>query len=271
MIAEVVIVDNGSREPIVQVVRGVQALGRAVRLIREDAGGKSIGLNTGMRRSSGRVVLFSDDDVRFPGDWLERMAEPILQGTVDVVPGAVRIAPHLLRPWMTPMHRSWLASTEEIDFATAAGLVGANMAIARKAVEAVGGFDPDLGPGALGYMDDTLLGTHLKAAGYQFSRQAGSTVEHHFTADRLSRAAMLRAASAHGRTLAHVAWHYNGWRLPLLRLRRLKQAIAVKAHAWQGARPPDHATDCELNDEKGRAFFQQFAIERRRLRKVSQT
>ena len=42
--------------------------------------GKSRGINMAIRRSRGGAVMFTDDDVRFPADWIERMCRPILQG-----------------------------------------------------------------------------------------------------------------------------------------------------------------------------------------------
>jgi hypothetical protein len=62
------------------------------------------------------------------------------------VVGEVRLAPHLLRRWMEPMHRAMLAEVRPND--ERHGLVGANMAVSRECFDRVEGFDPALGPGA---------------------------------------------------------------------------------------------------------------------------
>ena len=94
------------------------------------SGGQAAARNVGLAASTGRAILFTDDDVRVPSGYLLGMAEPILAGQADVICGGVRLAPHLLRSWMTPMHRSWLASTESVRPAEG-GVVGANFAFGR--------------------------------------------------------------------------------------------------------------------------------------------
>ena len=37
--------------------------------------------------------------------------EPIRAGAAHAVAGGVKMAPHLERPWMEPVHRYWLAET----------------------------------------------------------------------------------------------------------------------------------------------------------------
>jgi len=50
-------------------------------------------------------LLFSDDAVRFPPDWIVPRIAPIVAGRADAVAGGVRLAPPLLRPWMGSTRR----------------------------------------------------------------------------------------------------------------------------------------------------------------------
>ena len=57
------------------------------RWLREPRSGKSRALNRGLREAKGEVLLFTDDDLRFPRQWIEPMMAPILAGEADAVAG----------------------------------------------------------------------------------------------------------------------------------------------------------------------------------------
>jgi GT2 family glycosyltransferase len=156
------------------------------------------------------VLAFIDDDVRPDKGWLAALTAPILSGGAHAVAGAVRLAPHLLRPWMTSRHRSWLASTERLDFVRVRNLIGANMAIAREAFDRVPGFDPDLGAGALGFGEETLFARQMLDAGLRLAGAPDAVVEHHFDPSRLTRASWLESARKRGEKAAYLAHHWEG-------------------------------------------------------------
>jgi hypothetical protein len=99
--------------------------------------------------ATGRYLAFTDDDLCFDAFWLLKLLGPLRAGQAEAVVGEVRLAPHLLRRWMEPMHRAMLAEVRPND--ERHGLVGANMAVSRECFDRVEGFDPALGPGALGH------------------------------------------------------------------------------------------------------------------------
>ena len=41
------------------------------------------------------------------------MMLPLLDGTCDAVTGQITLAPNLIRHWLTPAHRWWLASSHD--------------------------------------------------------------------------------------------------------------------------------------------------------------
>jgi GT2 family glycosyltransferase len=207
---ELVVVDNSGGMDAAGVVAGADLGGIRGRTVAEPARGLSRARNRGVAESKGRAILFIDDDVRPQGSWLSGMASPILSGAADAVAGAVRLAPHLLRPWMTDRHRAWLASTERLDFQNVRNLIGANMAVSRAVFERVPGFDPELGAGALGFGEESLFARELVDAGFRLTGAPDAVVEHHFDPSRLSRESWLDSARRRGEKEAYIAHHWDG-------------------------------------------------------------
>jgi glycosyltransferase involved in cell wall biosynthesis len=205
---EVVVVDNASTDHTADVVQAAR-LNMNLRRIAEPRRGKGYAYNTGMREARGEVFLLTDDDVRVPADWIDGMTRPILSGAADAVAGGVRLAPHLLRPWMTPTQRSWLASTEYLSQEHPEEMVGANMAFSRRVLERVPAFDVELGPGALGFSDESLFSWQLLRAGYRIAPAFDVVVEHHPDASRLLRSSYERMARSRGRCEAYLRHHWK--------------------------------------------------------------
>ena len=74
-------------------------------------------------------------------------------------------------------------------------LVG-NCAFRRHVLERVYGFDPELGPGALGLGEDTLFGLQLTEAGYKIEYAKNALVVHFPDKSRLFVASGLNQRSA---------------------------------------------------------------------------
>lgn len=245
--AELIVVDNGSSDETPEVVRSGDAGMLPLRHVCEPDGGQTVGRNRGMAESTGDIILFTDDDVRPPADWIVRMCEPVIQGKGDAVSGGVTLAPHLVRPWMTSVHRSWLAATDWLEKEAPRSMVGANMAFARRVLDKVPGFDPELGPGASGFGDDALFASQLLAAGFRIVDGMDVSIEHHFDASRLTRASWLGAAEKRGRSHAYRGHHWEHWgcRFGNLKILRAQARLA----AWR-ARNKDkfHDEGCEREE-----------------------
>lgn len=206
--SELLIIDNGSADDTEQVIRASQQAGLASRYLFEPHPGLSHARNRALAEAKGSVLLFADDDIRPSAAWISGMCEPIFSGKADAVVGVVKLAPYLNRPWMTHIHRAWLAETMPPDGDTPS-LVGANMAFARAVCERVPGFELALGAGALGFGEETLFGRQLVRAGFRIARATDVVVEHHCSAARLSRSNFLQAAHKHGRLAAWMAHHWE--------------------------------------------------------------
>ncbi len=269
MPCELIVVDNASTDDTAQVAQRCVLPNMAVRYVYEAQAGQSRARNTGLAAAQGRVLLFTDDDVRPPADWIAGMCGPILRGEADAVAGSVRFAPHLVKEWMTPAHRVRLAETGvSKPFYSPDRMTGANMAFGKHVLARVPAFDTELGPGALGFMDDTLFSRQLLAAGYRMAAAYDVPVEHHFDASRLSYASLLKMAQGHEHSNAYVAWHwehqeYKAVHVRLL-VRRLKLALLrlTRLRERQGEAPPPW----EENHLGVTTFFRQYLIERRRPR-----
>lgn len=264
---ELLVADNGSTDDTAEVVQSCRLPNMEVRYLREKRRGQCYARNTGIAAARGKVILFTDDDVRPPREWIAGMSGPILDGTADAVAGGVRIAPHLERPWMTTQHRAWLAGTDDLDPAAPTRMVGANMAFGRHVLARVPAFDVELGPGALGFCDETLFSRQLRQAGYTIAGALDVAVEHHFDPARLSRSAFQSMADKQGRSLAYFAYHWEHMTMTVPRL-RLEYARAKSACHGRLARGRQGEMEGMTSSEMARfqriAFVKQYLAERRR-------
>lgn len=234
--AELIVVDNGSSDHTRQVVEDFRPGNLEVRYVFEGKRGKANASNAGLAAARGKVLVLTDDDVHVPTTWVRDMCEPILSGRADAVQGAIRIAPHLDRPWLKGVLRVWVAGIEYPD-KPPPGLVGANCSVSKAAVDAVGPFDPRLGPGAAGFYEDTVLGWNLERQGYRILYRRDVVVEHNFDGDRLTLPAFMDLARRMARSTAIVKPDARlfGVRPNLLSLLRLAPRLAYHAGV-QGVR-----------------------------------
>jgi len=266
---ELLVVDNGSTDDTYEVVKQTRLPDLQARYLYEPRKGQSNARNSGMSNTTGEVILFTDDDVRVPEDWIHSMCGPILRGETDAVAGGIRIAPHLMRGWMEGVHQGWLARSNDDYQPAQTEMTGANMAFSRKVLAKVPAFDPELGPGALGFCDDTLFSLQLNQAGFSIARREEVDVEHWFEEMRLKYVSWLEAARKRGRTKAYLVHHWyhasSGPLLPRLLLARLR-LLKWRATHKGGSVDGEGCAGEEMWLERSVAFWKQYRIERRRPR-----
>jgi GT2 family glycosyltransferase len=162
--------------------------------------GLNVARNTGVRRSTGELVAFLDDDVRASPNWLQALRDAARENPdVQVFAGSIRpsfegarwrscgrepapITSLQLGPQDTDTRYAW----------------GANMAIRRTALERVGRFDESLTHGG----DEQEWQDRFKAACGGSARVlyvADASVEHRRAGRDARLAALSRAASIRGR------------------------------------------------------------------------
>jgi GT2 family glycosyltransferase len=269
---EVIVVDNASRDETPTVVRETRLDHMEVRYLLEPRRGKAHALNTGMGLARGDLLLFTDDDVLLAEDWLEEMVAALNNGC-DAVTGRITLADHLQRPWLTPMNRWWLASSEDARPREGVReLIGASTGFRRAVLERVPAFDTELGPGALGLGEDTLFGWQLAQAGFKIEYAPKARAIHQPDASRLRHAAWLNEAGKHGRSEAYTQYHWEHDDASHIRLRWLWLWLKLHLRRIIERVPPPDAEGCpawEADYVQQMAWLEQFSAERRRPRNYS--
>jgi glycosyltransferase involved in cell wall biosynthesis len=266
--AELMVIDNGSTDTTREIVLAARIPKLSLRYVAEPKAGQCHARNSGLAHSAGDVILFTDDDVRPPVDWLEGMCRPILNGEADAVAGGVVFPPGLRMPG--DGDPGWIASTEDIDPVCPERFVGANMAFHRRVLDRVPGFDVELGPGALGFADDTLFSWQLAEAGYRIAGRLDVAVEHHFDPSRLSRKALLAMAAKLGQSEAYIDYHWTHNERPdglIVKLRAHAALSARRLLRWQNCFRRQCVMKWELELVRARcAYLAHLAHERKRPR-----
>jgi glucosyl-dolichyl phosphate glucuronosyltransferase len=205
---ELIIVDNASKDHTAKVVQAAQPTNFKVRYLYESRVGKSNALNTGLAVAQGEVLLFTDDDVVPASNWLEKIATPILNGEFEGVIGKIQLAENLSRPWMKPDHEMALAAFTGTS-QQVTELIGANMGLHRSVFQRIPGFDPELGPGASGFGEETLLSWQMEKAGLRLGLVSDAVVVHQPDVSRLLRSEWLKGACKRGCSLAYILHHWQ--------------------------------------------------------------
>ncbi|EEF62381.1 glycosyltransferase [Pedosphaera parvula] len=266
--AELIVVDNASTDNTARVARSAQLKNFEVRYLYEEKAGKSNALNSGVAAAQGEVILFTDDDVIPVVDWLDRLATPLLKRKCDAVVGRIELAESLLRPWMDSTHKLWLAAPDlppdgEVE------LIGANMGFHRSVLKSVPKYDPELGPGASGFGEETVFSWQLCAAGLRLKSVPEALVVHHPAASRLLRSQWLAAAHKRGKSLAYMLhhWKHGEIRVPAFRAGFLKLKLLLR-RMMQPPPPLDGegAPSWEMSYVAEIEMCRQFLKERRRSR-----
>ena len=77
---ELIVVDNALTDDTAEVVASCNLTAIQVRYVHEPRRGRGYAYNRGMAEAQGEVLLFTDDDMRVPANWIAGMRKPILSG-----------------------------------------------------------------------------------------------------------------------------------------------------------------------------------------------
>lgn len=168
---EVIVVDNGSREPLVDQLGGPFH----VRVLREDRSGSYAARNAGIRAANGDVLAFTDADCIPTPEWLERGVERLMDvPECGLVAGRLEVfVRHSASRTPTETYEVAVGFPQE-RYATR-GRYGAtaNMLTTRAVLRRVGPFDEDLFSGG-----DRAWGNAVFDAGYRVEYCAEAVVRH---------------------------------------------------------------------------------------------
>jgi glycosyltransferase involved in cell wall biosynthesis len=156
---EVIVVDNGSAEPVGRVVAGHPR----ARLLHEARAGSYAARNTGLARARGEVIAFTDADCLPAPDWVEKGVARLARGGGRlVVAGRVEIFPRAPgRPNAVERYEALFALAQG-EFVRRYGFgATANLFAPREAFERAGPFLAEVKSGG-----DLEWGRRVAACGY---------------------------------------------------------------------------------------------------------
>lgn len=186
---ELIIIDNDSDDSTKDVVAKFKNTAFPMRYIVEKRLGLSAARNCAVAASTSDVLMFTDDDVIVPSDWIEGVSSMFDDLSVHAVQGRIHLHDDVRKPWMEDMHLQFLAV---FDYPNANSLTGANMSVRRSSLIAIGGFDESYGPGTdRAFGDDTVIGFRMAKEYGGIAIYKGAPVIHCPNTSRLSRKALL--------------------------------------------------------------------------------
>ena len=204
---EVVAVDNNSSDAT-QKVLASHAGGVPLVVRREPRPGKSHALNSGLDHCRGEVVLLTDDDVIVRPDWLCVTVDAFRTWRCDAVFGRVLPRwPGRVPHWYSQRLAPALALLDYGDRSfqlqdTGQGFFGANAAIRRTAIEAVGRWSTVLnrvGQG-LAMGEDSAICQRLVEEQFSVRYEPDSVVYHDVGPNRMTKTYFRRWFRAHGQS-----------------------------------------------------------------------
>jgi glucosyl-dolichyl phosphate glucuronosyltransferase len=212
---ELIVVDNDSTDGTREVVEELIARGDGrLRYLFEARKGLSYGRNAGVACARGRIVAFTDDDVRVAPDWVRSIVRAL-----DAHPEVAFVGGKVLPRWpadpprwLTPLHWSPLALADfgdeprYVDRHNPACLVGASLAVRRELFDEFGGFDPAYqhDPGAVSAVEDHEFEQRLWRAGRRGLYAPEVVITAAVQPDRLEKRYHRRWHYDHGRMVARL-------------------------------------------------------------------
>lgn len=204
---ELLIVDNRSTDDTSKVCQEFAGRFPAhVSLLVEERVGKSHAMNTAIAAARGELLALTDDDVDCAPNYIQAIRSVFSTYPVDGAQGRIVLdfeggAPE----WMNDYLRGIMSSRDfgaEV-FEWKDNLTTCNMVVRAEVFQKVGGFSPELGPGATGFMDDSEFSMRMRSAGFRSIYAPQIFVRHRFARERLSKSQMLKSCFRKGRSEAY--------------------------------------------------------------------
>lgn len=186
---EVLVVDGGSDDGTIDIVRDYQKIRDNLRLIIDHRKGTAVARRVGVEEAQSDYIAFTDADCEVPPDWLiilvngfSRYAEGMKnlaavggknenRAGAGFVTRAISVATNTYAGSFGSVQGMAYDSDREVS-----SLATLNALYSRKALMGVGNFDPEL----ISDAEDADINFRLREAGYKFMYLAQSTVYHKY-------------------------------------------------------------------------------------------
>lgn len=195
---EAILVDNASTDGTAAVIRSASAAEPRIRYFREDRIGLGAARDRGWREAAAELLSFTDDDCYLAEDYVDSVLAAFRdRPDVGVLGGRILLFdPEDAR--VTIDERDHPVEIAPHSFVVAGALKGANLSFRRKALQAIGGFDPELGAGTPFPCEDIDAVAAVLWAGFR-GRYDPRPLVHHHHRRRLPDVPRLRAGYDRGR------------------------------------------------------------------------
>ena len=193
---ELIVAENGTPAP--SQLADADAL---TAHIHETLPGKCRAQNLAIKRATGDVLIFLDDDLVVANDYVDQV-ERFFTYHPEFAAMKGRILP------LEDPHKiagvNWVYLDLPLvdhgnEILEVRGVLGANMAFLADALRAVGPFDERLGPGAAGHEEETEMSARFRRAGYHIGYSPNAVVYHEVDPARANRTRFIRVARERGR------------------------------------------------------------------------
>ncbi len=176
---EAILVDNASTDGTAEVIRKIGEAEPRIRYFREERIGLGAARDRGWREARGNLIALTDDDCYVAEDYVDAVVSAF-QGRPDVGVLGGRIL--LFDPAdarITIDERDYAVEIPSHSFVVAGAIKGANLAFRREALQAIGGFDPELGAGTPFPCEDIDAAAAVLWAGFKGRYDPRPLVLHH--------------------------------------------------------------------------------------------
>jgi GT2 family glycosyltransferase len=169
--------------------------------IHDPSPGKCRVQNLAIKRATGDILIFLDDDLIVAKDYVDQVERfftyhpefAAMKGRILALEDPHKIA------GVNWVYLDLPLVDHGDEIVEVRGVLGANMAFLAEALRAVGPFDERLGPGAAGHEEETEMSARLRRAGYRIGYSPNAVVYHEVDPERASRARFIRIARERGR------------------------------------------------------------------------
>ncbi|WP_162917515.1 glycosyltransferase family 2 protein [Dongia deserti] len=176
---EAILIDNASTDGTADKIRRASEIEPRIRYFREERIGLGAARDRGWREARSDLVTLTDDDCYVAEDYVDAILAAF-DGRPDIGVLGGRIL--LFDPAdarVTIDERDYAVEIAPYSFVIAGAIKGANLSFRREALQAIGGFDPELGAGTPFPCEDIDAVAAVLWAGFKGRYDPRPLVRHH--------------------------------------------------------------------------------------------